>query len=70
MRNLIRVPETKHCQEGVGQEWDQLLLGERSGELGTGDELSGAAAEATAAAAAAAAAAATFDKYLKTLEMD
>ena len=39
-KNLIRVPETKHCQAGVGQLWDQVR-GERRGDEGTGEELSG-----------------------------
>lgn len=36
-RNLTRTPATKHCQDGVGQEWDQVW-GDRRGEEGAGDE--------------------------------
>ena len=36
-RNLTLTPETKHCQAGVGQEWDQVW-GERRGEEGAGEE--------------------------------
>lgn len=36
-RNLTSTPATKHCQDGVGQEWDHVW-GERRGEEGAGEE--------------------------------
>ena len=37
-RNLTLTPGSKHCQAGVGHEWDQVW-GESSGEEGAGEEL-------------------------------
>ena len=45
IKNLMRVPATKHCQAGVGHEWDHDLNGECSvGDDGIGDVESAAIA--------------------------